>query len=400
MNKTHRKIKILFVCYANSAHALNWVSLLPEEDFDIRIFSTNLMAETTNTRIWPHATYITVKPDPSSFQTNRIISLLPGKGVRTLSNLINNKFSVNQKFLSFVIQNWKPDIIHSMPLDIGGKLTSQVLKKIPHNKWPKWVASAWGSDLSFGSSFEKLKQNIYLILNNCDGFFADSKSDLDMAVSLGLAENKLAFPYPIPGQGGIDPSQIEQSIRIPLNDRKIILIPKAFERSHANRTLPILEALSILRDKLGTYTVHLVSTEKHVEWYLGQLPEQVRNHCICHSAVPQKDLFALMEKARIVIAPSLSDGTPNVLLEAMAAGALPIMSPIPAHMEWIKDGENGLLAHALHPEQLANAIERGLVDDELFRNAQIINKKIIFEKANRNINKEKILTYYRRLIKW
>ncbi len=91
------------------------------------------------------------------------------------------------------------------------------------------------------------------------------------------------------------------------------------------------------------------------------------------------------------------DGTPNFMLEAMAAGALPILSPIDLIQEWITDGENGLLAHALYPDQVAAAVRRALLDDGLFERAQRLNWEIVCQRADRREVRWEVLEYYRDL---
>ena len=73
-----------------------------------------------------------------------------------------------------------------------------------------------------------------------------------------------------------------------------------------------------------------------------------------------------------MISLSISDGTPNVMLEAMAAGALPIMHPLDSIKEWIIDSQNGLLVNSLYPNDISNALIKGISDDEIFSNAFIM----------------------------
>ena len=63
MSIKRRKPRLLLVCYANSAHALPWISLLDGSEFAVRVFSTPLREEERNTRDWPYPTYIAVKPE-------------------------------------------------------------------------------------------------------------------------------------------------------------------------------------------------------------------------------------------------------------------------------------------------------------------------------------------------
>ena len=398
MEIKQKRPRLLLVCYANSAHALPWISLLNGSEFDVRIFSTPLREEEQNTRNWSHPTYIAVKPEKGVYPAKKIYSLLPGRPVRAISNLLNHRFSITKRWLQWVIQTWKPDILHSMPLDVGGKLAAQALKDLPRSKWPKWVASAWGSDIYLGVDDPQKSLTIQYILENCDGFMADCKRDMQLAVQNGLAPQKLAFDHSIPGAGGLDLNYFRQ-LRAKNKKRDVILIPKAFEREHANRTLPALEALNMLGADIQPYEIHLVMTSQVVLAWLRQMPQPFRDRCHIHSTLPQQELFELYGKARVVLSPSLSDGTPNVMLEAMGAGALPIMSPIDSIKEWITDGENGLLAHALYPDQIATALKRALTDDVLFERVQRLNWEIVCKRADKQLVREKVLTFYRGLLR-
>jgi glycosyltransferase involved in cell wall biosynthesis len=177
----------------------------------------------------------------------------------------------------------------------------------------------------------------------------------------------------------------------------VILIPKAFEREHANRVFAVIEALRLVEDALDGYEIHLLMCSKATRTYLRQMPESLQRRCRCHNMLPQPDLFEMLGKTRAMVALSLSDGTPNVMLEAIGAGALPVVSPIESIQEWITDGENGLLANALYPDQIAAALQRALTDDALFERAQRLNWEIISQRADRKLAQKEILTYYSNL---
>jgi glycosyltransferase involved in cell wall biosynthesis len=392
----NKRPRLLLVCYANSAHALSWISLLDESGFDVRVFSTAFREEEKNTRDWHHPTYITIKPEKSIYRAAKVYSLLPGRPMRALSSLLDQRYSITARWLGWVIRTWKPDILHSMPLDVGGKLAAQALENLPRSIWPKWVASSWGSDIYLGLDDPQKSKNIQYILANCDGFMADCKRDLDLAVQHGLDPQKLASDHALPGAGGLDLEHFAQ-LRVKHKTRDVVLLPKSFEREHANRTLPALEALHILDSDIQSYEIHLASTSQAVLAWLRQMPKTFQDRCHVHSFLPQKDLFELYARARIVLAPSLSDGTPNVMLEAMAAGALPVMSPIESIKEWITDGENGLLAHALYPDKIAAALRRALTDNALFEQAQRLNWEMVCQRVDKRLVREQVLGYYKGL---
>jgi glycosyltransferase involved in cell wall biosynthesis len=227
---------------------------------------------------------------------------------------------------------------------------------------------------------------------------ADCERDRQLAVSGGLNPANLALDHAVPGPGGLD-LDVFTRLRQSALPRRLILAPKAFERDHPhNQTLVILEAFRILGEEfLRSYDIHFNMCSKSVKTYLRQMPAWIQQQVQCHGMLPQADLFNQMAQARVMIAPSLNDGTPNVMLEAMGAGALPVMSPIDSICEWIQDGENGLLAHGLYPDQVARALERALQDDDLFVRAQRLNWEIVSQRADRRKVAQEVLEYYRHL---
>jgi len=93
---------------------------------------------------------------------------------------------------------------------------------------------------------------------------------------------------------------------------------------------------------------------------------------------------AIYIKSAIYISIPNSDGTAISLLEAMAYGAIPVVSDLPANREWIVDGENGIILRDRNVEEaLGRALELD-AKDVAQRNAQIISDRGSKE-ANRSI---------------
>jgi len=226
-----------------------------------------------------------------------------------------------------------------------------------------------------------------------DGFISDCRRDYGNALKLGMAAEKVAFDFPIPVTGGVALGNVPLA---GLAQRKVILVPKAYE-GLANKTLPIIEAFRLCENELKGYEIHLYMRDPDVRSYWHQMPEWLRKMGHCHGAVPKQELIQAMGQARVMIATSISEGTPNVMLEAMAAGAFPIMSPIDSVLEWIEDGKNGLLAHALFPNQIADSLKRALQDDALLEQAMQPNRALVAERADRERIRPAVIEYYRRL---
>jgi glycosyltransferase involved in cell wall biosynthesis len=79
--------------------------------------------------------------------------------------------------------------------------------------------------------------------------------------------------------------------------------------------------------------------------------------------VPYEDLKALYSVCDVFVLPSLEEGQPLVLLEAMASGKPLIGSKVGGISMQIRDGWNGFLVEPGNEKQLAEKI-RYLVDNE------------------------------------
>ncbi len=97
--------------------------------------------------------------------------------------------------------------------------------------------------------------------------------------------------------------------------------------------------------------------------------------------LPHERMVELLSQADIYVSTSLSDGTSVSLLEAMGAGAFPIVTDIPANREWVVDGKNGFLVPVDEAEILADRILNAIRDRDLLEKGRTENLVIAEEKA-------------------
>lgn len=93
-----------------------------------------------------------------------------------------------------------------------------------------------------------------------------------------------------------------------------------------------------------------------------------------------------------------SDGTSVSLLEAMAAGCVPVLSDLPANREWVTEGRNGFLAPDLG--QLDQTLLRAIdtwESGEWARSGQPFNAALVRDKALFSRNIQQFLALYDRL---
>src|SRR5262249_53102742 len=97
---------------------------------------------------------------------------------------------------------------------------------------------------------------------------------------------------------------------------------------------------------------------------------------------PQEQMANLFRLAHVSVSPSVHDGTPNSLIEAMACGCFPVAGDIDSVREWITDGENGLVCDPTNPDSVAQAILRALTDQGLRHKARETNTRLIRVRAD------------------
>jgi len=97
----------------------------------------------------------------------------------------------------------------------------------------------------------------------------------------------------------------------------------------------------------------------------------------------------------IFLLPSLSEGFPNTLLEAMSCGVAVITTPVGA-IPWVIEHEwNGLLVEPGDTDQLATAILRLLTDSELRRRLSAKGRETVLEHfSSRGVWVDEILELY------
>jgi len=93
---------------------------------------------------------------------------------------------------------------------------------------------------------------------------------------------------------------------------------------------------------------------------LESLAERLRVKCIFTGAVEQKKIPVFLKSLNIFCFPSLWEGLPSALIEAMAAGLPVIATDIPPHKEVL--GDTGVIVSAGDADALAKAANM-LIDD-------------------------------------
>ena len=160
-----------------------------------------------------------------------------------------------------------------------------------------------------------------------------------------------------------------------LQDADIVLMN--VNRLEPNKGVPyLIESLKILNRELNVKLI-LVGTGSEEEKikrlikHLG-LSEKVKHF----KNIPDKLMFQLYTLADISVTPTLYEGLPLVVLEAMACGKPIVASNVSEVPQAVKDGINGFLVPPRNPEAIADAVLK-IYDKNLFMKMGKASKQIV-----------------------
>jgi len=264
------------------------------------------------------------------------------------------------------LQRIDPDIVHVQSFSIGipAVISRKILRK-PYVVWGR------GSDIYTPWMFKD--QISRLVIKNADAVIALTD---DMKEKMVKIYNKHVYVIP----NGIDFSKFNNLSR---EDAKKRLKIKKYET--------IITFVGTLRDIKGVeYLVKaikiIICKNKNIMLMLigdGNEKEKLKTlieklnlekHISFVGKVKNEEIPLYMAISDVFVLPSLSEGFPNVVLEAMASGLPIIASSVGGVPGIITDGENGFLVEPRNPEQIAKNVFL-LLKDSLLRNKISQNNK-------------------------
>ena len=433
--------KILFVGLGISSHTHCWIDLLADSNLNVRLFSVPVGG--TPPHNWKIPTYLC---DPSSelprgLDENNRKSFYPVP--ENTENSINriNVLKSNKSFLFFwfldkiynktcthfkipkhnfqythypdrhllypanlinsfdqwlaeIISGWRPDVIHTLGLFDwqGGLFYSQVREKYGLAGKGKWVLQLrGGSDIALRRYNPDTFKQIHKAFTDCDEIITDNYSNIEYIRGLGFG-NKISPISPVPGSGGLDIASENNYIPPSKRDR-IILWPKAYE-SKWSKAIPVLEAIKLAWETIKPCKIIMTACNPEVREWLFTFPEEIQNSFQVNDRISHAEMISLMQTARVVLAPSLVDGVPNVIYESMAYGAFPIVSPLDTIQRVFQNKTNVLFARNIYPTEIKEALVIAMTDNLLIDTAYHTNLEMVRKIANRKTIAENVIKSY------
>jgi len=238
--------------------------------------------------------------------------------------------------------------------------------------------TAWGSDLLvLGRRGPLQRARARFVLRRADLVLADAENLAAAAAALGAAPDRLhMIPWGV-DLGRFRPSAerepgllVSARMHEPVYDLETILrgVKPVLERDPGARLVVVGDGS--LRAALERQAAALLPAGR---WrFAGRLAPD--------------ELAALLARAAVYLSASLSDSTSVSLLEAMAAGAVPVVSDIAGNREWVAEGEGARLFACGDADALARALEGVLRDPAWAAGARARNRRVIEERADRERN--------------
>lgn len=281
----------------------------------------------------------------------------------------------------------KPDVVHSFALYLSCTPIIAVMEKYSNQKW---IYSSWGSDLYYFQNDAKYLKDIKQVLPRVNYLFTDCSRDHKIAQQYGFRGTFLGV---FPGGGGFDLTELEK-YKIPFKERKMILI-KGFQ-GRSGRAIPVLKTIQQLQELLLNYEIVVFGADVEVFDYVKQSTLQHWTNFQIKGKITHLEVIKLMGKSLIYIGNSISDGTPNTLLEAICMDVFPIQSnPGGATAEIITDEVNGLLIQ--DPEDLfemKKVVLEGLNNNSWIENGVNYNLRYIKPNLEYYFIKNQVLKKY------
>lgn len=392
--------RILFVGLGESSHTQAWIDLLEDAELNVRLFALPSGAPPDD---WHVKTYVSGRPTkpPGSHLRSCLYSLggaerLISKGIARY--LLHDEHAFEVRWLAGIIRSWKPHLIHTLGLDPASYFYANARARHQLHGFGKWLVQARGGpDLALHRLIPEHFSLIVQILRDCDSLLADNQLNLEYALGLGLRAEKVASLGIVPGTGGVDVEGLSAiSTEPPSRRSRTVIFPKAYECPQST-AFPVLEAIRLAWRRIQPCRIVMLASIPETRMWIETLPPEIRASCSVHGRIPRREALELLTRARVCLAPSLSDGTPNSLLEAMATGAFPIVSPLETITPIATSETNVLFARNLYPEEIAGALARAMTDDALVDQAARNNLELVRRIADRATIRPRVIEFYEKI---
>lgn len=223
--------------------------------------------------------------------------------------------------IASVVAAFQPHIIHSHHLWLLSSLTARLFPRIP------LVATCHGSDLRQFRNCPHLQSRVQSGCRQIPAIMALSEPQkLEIARLYRIPAEKIT----VVGGGYCSSLFYQEKKALPAPVRLLY----AGKLSEAKGVVWLLRALAALNSEYHLDLIGSGAGSEHER--CRDLAERFAGTVTLHGALPQDRLASLMRRAHIMVLPSLYEGLPLIMLEAIAAGCRVIATDLPGTWEIAK----------------------------------------------------------------
>ncbi len=237
--------------------------------------------------------------------------------------------------------------------------------------------AAWGSDLLVAGGRDPLQRaRARFVLRRADLVLADSGNLAAAARALGAPAARLrAIPW------GIDRARFRPGTREP----GLLLSTRLHEPVY---DLPVLidAVAETMRRRADTFFAIAGDGTRRAELEARAASRLPAGRYRFLGRLSPDELASWLGRAEVYLSASRSDSTSLSLLEAMAAGALPVVSDLEGNREWVVEGAGARTFRAGDAADAARAIERALADPAAADAMRTRNARVIAERGDWHVN--------------
>lgn len=287
------------------------------------------------------------------------------------------------------LQRINPDVLHAHYVSDYGFLAAL-------SGWHPLVVSAWGSDLLVDPGLSVITRRLVRwVLSRADLVTYNADQLGEAARKMGASPERMLKVVL-----GVGPEMVDalRTRMVAPDDREpTILSQRSLERALYNVDVVIKAMPEVLRR---------VPRARLIVGGEGALREQlealVRDLDVAGAvefagtATWPDGLAERLGRAAVYVSVPSSEGTSVTMLEAMAAGAYPVVSDLPANREWVGT-DGGAVVPVRQVIPLAEAIASGLEEPARRKAAAKHNRKVIEQRGLWDLNMERMEKAYRDL---
>ncbi|MBL8099326.1 MAG: glycosyltransferase family 4 protein [Anaerolineales bacterium] len=387
-------MRLLFVTDARSPISQNWIKHFIKPENEIFIASTFDCELDFPARLeFTPVAFSAAKKKSSAPSSASSLTLNLRTALRQWFGPLTIPASARK--LQKLIQEVKPDLIHAMRIPYEGMLTVSALggRVGEAVSRPPFITSVWGNDFTLhAQSTPLMKSYTKFVLQNVNALYADTNRDINLAQEFGLDKNKPTLVTL--GNGGIK-KDIFYPPAEPVKN-PIIINPRGVRPYVRNDSFFKAIPLVLAKYPEAKFLCTSMQGESQAMKWINELNISPAVELL--PALEYQKMGELFRSAQIVVSPSIHDGTPNSLIEAMACGCFPVAGDLESIREWITHGQNGLLFDSTDPQSIADAIALGLEREDLRRDAAGLNASLISAKADYETNMKRVEEFYKSIM--